>query len=68
MLNSNRIVGGKYAGQMIPWQVRAWGCGGTILDKCTILSAAHCSGNTPGRKIRAGVINLFGGGAQVIIV
>ena len=66
MFNSKRIVGGKFAEQMIPWQVRVWGCGGTILDKCTILSAAHCSGNKPGRKIRAGVKNLYGGGAQVI--
>jgi len=45
----DRIVGGKFAPKPVPWQIsiRAdattghW-CGGTILDKNTILSAAHC--------------------------
>ena len=51
---------------MIPWQVYIWGCGGTILDECTILSAAHC-GFTNGQTkyIRAGSINKNDGG-QVI--
>ena len=68
-----KIVGGEEAPSMIPWQVAMlsgdWQfCGGTILDQCTILSAAHCAANTPGRRIRAGVTNYYLGGAQVIIV
>merc|ERR1712156_106679 len=44
---TDRIVGGKAANGPIPWQVsiQAHGqhsCGGTILDKNTVLSAAHC--------------------------
>ena len=40
---NNRIVGGDYAPTPIPWQVHVdRGCGGTILDETTILSAAHC--------------------------
>ena len=46
----SRIVGGDIAPSPIPWQVhvhfqkfgRRKVCGGTILDKETILSAAHC--------------------------
>jgi len=58
-----RIVGGEEAPSMIPWQVYIWGCGGTILDECTILSAAHC-GFTNGQTkyIRAGSINKNDGG------
>ena len=52
-----RIVGGKPAPSMIPWQVSIGGCGGTILDSCTILSAAHCGGITNGTYIRAGSLN-----------
>ena len=74
MQNNDRIVGGQEAPSMIPWQVSVshdklvkYGiCGGTILDECTILSAAHC-GFTNGqtRYIRAGSINKNDGG-QVI--
>ena len=39
---NSRIVGGSVAEFPIPWQVRVGGCGGTILDEYTILSAAHC--------------------------
>ena len=39
---NSRIVGGSIAESPIPWQVRVGGCGGTILDEYTILSAAHC--------------------------
>ena len=47
---TERIIGGKEAESPIPWQVqfKPYGdrpetfCGGTILDKYTILSAAHC--------------------------
>jgi len=47
---SMRIVGGKFAPKPIPWQISIRSdsmsgytyCGGTILDKNTILSAAHC--------------------------
>ena len=61
MLNSNRIVGGAKAPSMIPWQVYIWGCGGTILDECTILTAAHCKIKA-GRTIRAGSTNRLSGG------
>ena len=43
-----RIIHGHKANNPIPWQVSIqppWGsqkCGGTILDRTTILSAAHC--------------------------
>ena len=62
----NRIVGGQEASAMIPWQVYIWGCGGTILDKCTILSAAHCQFQAGG-KIRAGSTNRYSGGQVKII-
>jgi len=44
---NGRIVGGLIALTPIPWQVQVRTssqifCGGTILDKYTILSAAHC--------------------------
>ena len=40
---NTRIVGGEDAPDPIPWQVHVdRGCGGTILDETTILSAAHC--------------------------
>ena len=65
MLNSNRIVGGSVAPSMIPWQVYIWGCGGTILDECTILTAAHCQIKAGG-SIRAGSTNKYSSG-QVLI-
>merc|ERR1712223_47471 len=51
MKNADRIVGGEAAPSMIPWQVAMLSgsfqfCGGTILDSCTILTAAHCGINT----------------------
>jgi len=53
-----KIVGGAEAQTMIPWQVALLSdnfqfCGGTILDSCTILSAAHC-GINKAHTIRAG--------------
>ena len=67
MKDSDRIVGGQHAPSMIPWQVAivGIGCGGTILDSCTILSAAHCFEHqyTPS-SIRAGSIK-YGNGGQV---
>ena len=56
-----KIVGGAEAQTMIPWQVALLSdnfqfCGGTILDSCTILSAAHC-GINKAHKIRAGSKN-----------
>ena len=52
---ATRIVGGRRAKSIIPWQVHVHinksneegissinGCGGTIIDEETILSAAHC--------------------------
>ena len=58
----SRIVGGEAAPSMIPWQVAMLSgsiqfCGGTILDSCTILTAAHCGGITNGTYIRAGSLN-----------
>ena len=64
MQNADRIVGGESAPSMIPWQVwipQVW-CGGTILDSCTILSAAHCGGIDNGTNIRAGSLNRNSGG------
>merc|ERR1712038_773987 len=61
MQAANKIVGGEAAPSMIPWQVALMSgsfqfCGGTILDSCTILTAAHCTPSTS-HKIRAGSIN-----------
>jgi len=66
MQNADRIVGGEAAPSMIPWQVAMLSgsfqfCGGTVLDSCTILTAAHCNINT-GHSIRAGSTNKQTGG------
>ena len=66
MQNADRIVGGQAAPSMIPWQVAMLSgsiqfCGGTILDSCTILTAAHCGINT-GHRIRAGSLDKTSGG------
>ena len=66
MQKSLRIVGGQNAPSMIPWQVAIFKdtnfiCGGTILDECTILTAAQCSVVT-GQFIRAGSTNKMSGG------
>ena len=66
MQNADRIVGGEAAPEMIPWQVfmlmeNKFLCGGTVLDSCTILSAAHC-GIKPCDFIRAGSTNRKSGG------
>merc|ERR1719219_777732 len=66
MKNADRIVGGEAAPSMIPWQVAMLSgsfqfCGGTVLDSCTILTAAHCGINT-GHSIRAGSLNKQSGG------
>ena len=52
-----RIIHGNRAKAPIPWQVSLQTsvggfhfCGGTILDKTTILSAAHCFQNRIGTK------------------
>ena len=51
MRRRSRIVNGKTAPRPIPWQASLWypakgkfphGCGGSILDKYTILTAKHC--------------------------
>jgi len=71
MKNDDRIVGGQDAPSPIPWQVwLAGGCGATILDPTTLLSASHCSPQV-GKSIRAGSIKEGSGGqvksiAQVI--
>ena len=66
MQDADRIVGGEAAPSMIPWQVAMLSgsfqfCGGTVLDSCTILTAAHCGINT-GHSIRAGSLNKQTGG------
>ena len=66
MQNADRIVGGVAAPSMIPWQVAMLSgsiqfCGGTILDSCTILTAAHCEINM-GHSIRAGSLDKQSGG------
>jgi hypothetical protein len=62
MKNADRIVGGQEAPSPIPWQVyKGAGCGGTILDSSTILSAAHCF-RYVGESIRAGSLNRYSGG------
>jgi hypothetical protein len=62
--NINRIIGGQEAPRPIPWQVYAEdvGCGGTILDSTTILSAAHCGPFFIGDSIRAGSLKRYSGG------
>merc|ERR1719211_707461 len=69
MQDADRIVGGEAAPSMIPWQVAMlsgdWQfCGGTILDACTILTAAHCSISTS-HSIRAGSLNKYSGGQKI---
>jgi len=59
---STRIVGGTKAPSPIPWQVHVHfdrtdeegtvGCGGTIIDENTIISAAHCYYPLSGTTIR----------------
>ena len=62
MKNGDRIVGGQNAPSPIPWQIiKEYGCGGTILDSTTILSAAHCSYYI-GEWIRAGSLKRYSGG------
>ena len=61
MINADRIVGGEAAPSMIPWQIALMSgsfqfCGGTILDSCTILTAAHCTPSSS-HTIRAGSID-----------
>ena len=67
-MGGNRIVGGEEAPSMIPWQVATVpnGCGGTVIDACTILSAAHC-GLSTSTSIRAGSLQRNSGG-QVIMI
>merc|ERR1712012_1486628 len=62
-MGGNRIVGGEEAPSMIPWQVATVpnGCGGTVIDACTILSAAHC-GLSTSTSIRAGSLQRNSGG------
>ena len=66
MQNADRIVGGEVAPSMIPWQVAMLSgsfqfCGGTVLDECTILTAAHCE-IKKSHSIRAGSTNKKSGG------
>ena len=65
-MGGDRIVGGAVAPSMIPWQVALLSgnfqfCGGTVLNECTVLSAAHC-GITTSKSIRAGSLIKNSGG------
>ena len=65
-MGGDRIVGGAAAPSMIPWQVAILSgdfqfCGGTVLDACTVLSAAHCQ-ITTSNSIRAGSLDKTSGG------
>ena len=67
LVPDTHIIDGQKAPKPIPWQVhvRSGGfvCGGTILDKKTILTAAHCISSET-ISIIAGVTNLQDGSAQ----
>ena len=68
MKETDRIVGGQAASSSIPWQVSMKnGCGGTILDSCTVISAAHClatygSHISIGHEMRMGSTSASSGG------
>ena len=73
----SEIVGGQPAPSPIPWQVSVQKlgfhhCGATILDKFTLLSAAHCFDNddnsTEGTSIRAGSTQRSSGGQVCMIL
>ena len=75
-LNPSEIVGGQPAPSPIPWQVSvqklgSHHCGATILDKFTLLSAAHCfdddDNSTDGKSIRAGSTERSSGGQVCMI-
>ena len=76
-LNPSEIVGGQPAPSPIPWQVSVQKlglhhCGATILDKFTLLSAAHCfdddDNSTDGKSIRAGSTQRSSGGQVCMIL
>jgi len=70
------IVGGQDAPSSIPWQVSVrsydWHfCGATIIDKTTLLCAAHCfpgSSSTSGKTIRAGSTERSSGGQVFMLL
>ena len=72
---TDRIIGGKVASAMIPWQVSisnmGWEnmhfCGGSILDSKTILTAAHCfpTFDKWSTYIRAGSKDAWNGGQLI---
>ena len=84
MSTSTRIVGGTKAPSPIPWQVHVHinrtdkegksviqGCGGTIIDEKTIISAAHCYyplSKTTIQFIEAGITKDFSENGQNIKV
>ena len=76
-VDPSEIVGGQHAPSPIPWQVSVQKlgshlCGATILDKFTLLSAAHCFDNddnsTEGKSIRAGSTQRSVGGQVCMIL
>ena len=61
-MKNDKIVGGQDAPSPIPWQIiKQYGCGGTILDSTTVLSAAHCPYFID-EWIRAGSLKINSGG------
>ena len=79
-MDSNRIVGGQTASLPIPWQVSVRQgpgggghlCGGTILDRKSVLCAAHCfeqvGSSMSGYYVMAGAVGKYDTSGQTIAI